>query len=81
MKRSCWVVEILSPVDGAVIWRKKAERLRTLCDDWERQTGNNYLTVAKLHNHKGAKPRTKLIGVRHLEIPLHELALEDVGTN
>jgi hypothetical protein len=81
MKRSCWVVEVLSPVDGTVIWRKKDERLRTLCDAWERQTGNKYLTVAKLHNWKGAKPKTRLVAVRHLEIPIHELALENVGTN
>ena len=81
MKRSCWVVEILSPVDGSVIWRRKEERLRTICEAWEKQTNNQYLTVAKLHNHKHAKPKTQLVAVRHLEIPLHELAMENVGTN
>ena len=81
MKRSCWVVSLLSPVDGSVIWRRKDERLRDLCAAWERQAGNKYLTVAKLHNHKTAHPKIKLIDVRHLEIPIHELALENVGTN
>ena len=80
MKRSCWIIEILNPVDGDVLWRKKGARLAEICAAWTEQTGNDHLTVAKLHNWD-TKKRETWIRVTKAARPISEVNVEDVNTN
>ena len=79
MKRSCWVVEILNPVDSAVLWRRSNASLKRICDDWYEQTGNTYITVARLHNWRTAQRSKLLLRVTKPARPIHEVNVEDVG--
>ena len=79
MKRTSWIVELLNPADGSVLWRRSNASLQKLCDGWHEQTGNRYLTVARLHNWRTAQRSKLLIRVTKPDVPVHELNVEDVG--
>lgn len=42
-----WRFEILSPVNGEVIWTYDAFKVNDVCKKWKKETGNTFLSRAK----------------------------------
>ena len=44
-----WCVEVLSPVDGSILWTHRCFRSQDIADKWFKDTGNRYLSKAKIN--------------------------------
>lgn len=56
-----WKCQIVSPIDGAVLWEAEAPTTKSLVDIYQSQTGNTYLTLQKLNRTSLGRSKNEMI--------------------
>lgn len=76
-----WKFQVLSPVDGKVLWELTTAKSSTVGQKWKEQTGNSYLSQAKVNrltNGDTANPFIKVFRLNKLadrELRRREISL------
>ena len=56
-----WKCQIVSPIDGSVLWEDEGPTTKTLVEKYQEQTGNKFLTLQKLNRTSLGRSKNPLI--------------------
>lgn len=56
-----WKCQIVSPIDGSVLWESEGPTTKVLVETYQTETGNKYLTLQKLNRTSLGRSKNELI--------------------